>query len=355
MSFDKWQARLEGKKVKTFLQPDAEDEGYYRRPQMERQPNGRWKVLGYTAVAYFLDGNDLVGIIGDRDMTPDEVTDETLWSYVSSNPISHDWFVAVAENGMEWPDKEKWTSIVPPVRLSDNQPLPNEQSGDAPAEPEKPKLERHEELAAAIRAEIERAPKTVASVEDDAKAVGAKNKLAELRLAATKEGEALYKPIHAQYQALQKRWAAVVAPAIDEEKRLNTVVLTFRQAEKKKADEAAAAIAAEAKRKADAEFEANERAADRALARGEPAPDPVIAKEPSAPTPAPVPAAPTPTYGKRQVKAEEKKFAVINDWVAVFTHFQADTELRERLEKLATTAIRAGGTVPGATYREGFI
>lgn len=343
MSFDKWQARLRGEKVMTFLQPDAWDEGYYRRPHLERKPNGQWKILGYTAVSYFMDGNQLVGIIGDREMTEQEIGDETLWSYVVSNPIPYEWYQAVAERGEEWPDKEKWTSIVPPVETA---AAPSAETTDKPAEPAK---ERHEVLAASIRAEIEKAPKTVASAEDDAKAVGAKNRIAELRLAATKEGETLYKPIYERYKALQKRWADVIAPATTEEARLNKAVLTFREAERKKS----AAAAAEAARKAQAEFEANQRAADRAIASGAPAPEPVIAAAPPATAPAPAPV--VPSYGKRNVKEEVKKFAVIQDWCAVFAHFQTDADLRARLEKLATEAIRAGAAVPGATHREGLI
>lgn len=337
MSFSNWEARLRGETVKTFLQPDALDEGYYRKATAERQPNGQWKLLGYTPVCYFMDGNRLAGIIGGRDMTDDEVTDETLWSYVVRNPIPYEWYAAVAERGEDWPDKDRWTSVVPPQPQA-------AADADAPLEPPKP---RHEVLAAAIRAEIEKAPKTVASVEDDAKATGAKNRIAELRLAATKEGKALYEPIFKQYQALQKVWAEVIAPATAEEKRITNDVLTFREAERKKA----AAAAAEAARKAQEEFEANQRAADRAIASGAPAPEPVITAAPPADTPAPQPAAPT--YGKRQIKADLKKFAVIEDWAKVFAHFQADPELRARLEKLATDAIRAGAAVPGATHREG--
>lgn len=344
MAFENWNARLRGEEVKTFLRPDAYDEGYYRKPLVERKPNGQWKTLGYQPVAYFMDGNRLVGIIGDRDMTEQEVGDETLWSYVVTNPIPYDWYLAVTERGEEWPDKDKWTSIVPPVETA-----PAE-AADKPAEPPKP---RDEVLAAAIKIEIEAAPKTVASAADDAAASGAKNRIAELRLAATKEGEAIYKPIFAKYQAIQKRWANVIAPATAEEKRLNTAILTFRETERKKAAAAAAKAAAEAAEQQRKEFEANERAADRALARGEPAPEPVIAEAPPAAAPAPAPV--VPTYGTRKVKEEVKKFAVIEDLAAVFAHFQTDAELRARLEKLATEAIRAGGTVPGATYREGLI
>lgn len=346
MSFSNWQARLRGETVKTFLQPDALDEGYYRKPETEKLPNGRRKVLGYTPVAYFMDGNRLAGIIGGRDMTDDEVGSEELWSWVVSNPIPYDWYQAVAERGEEWPDKEKWTSVVPPVGAA-------EESG-APADADKRKKPRDQELEEAIIKEIAAAPKKIASDDDIAVATGSKNKLAELRLAAKRDGEAEYKPLYAKYKALQERWAAVMGLADTEERRIAKAILTLREEQRQAAAKAAAAAAEEARQKAQAEFEANERVADRAIARGEPAPEPQLTLQ-APPAAAPAPAPVVPTYGKRVVKEEVKKFAVIQDWVAVFTHFQADPELQARLEKLATEAIRAGTAVPGATSREGLI
>lgn len=357
MSFDKWQARLAGQKVVAWLQPDALDEGYYRKPLGEKQPNGRFKITGYLPVAYFIEGNRLVGIIGDRDMTDHEVTDETLWSYVVTNPIAYEWFQAVAERGEPWPDVEKWTSPVP-ARMSDNQPTDltadetwekiKEENNLTVAEPEKP---RHEVLAAAIKAEIEAAPKAAKTVEDANRAAGAKNKIAELRLTAAREGEAIYKPPFAEYKRLFATWDPMVKTAAAAEAGLNKMVLSFRETERKKA-EAAAAEAARIQQEQDA---ANERAAQRAIARGEVEEMPLHPPVEAAPAVPPAPAPVQPTYGKRVVKEEVKKFAVVNDFVAAFTHFKNDPELRARIEKLSTDAIRAGAVIPGVTYREGLI
>jgi hypothetical protein len=206
-------------------------------------------------------------------------------------------------------------------------------------------------LAAAIKAEIEASPKTCASEEDVAKAEGAKNKIAELRLAATKEGEAEYKPIYAQYTKLQKQWAAVVAPAAPEEKRITNMVLTFREIERKKAE----AAKAEADRKAQDEFEANQRALDRAIVSGGPAPEPVIAEPPPVVSPAPPPAA-APTYGKRRVKAEVKPHIVaVTDWQALYTTFKDTRDVKVLLLTLATAAMRAGRTIPGVKIEDSLI
>lgn len=347
MAFDKWKARLTGEKVPTFLLPDAWDEGYYRRPLVERQPNGSWKILDYVAVSYFMDGNQLIGLMHDgrpdpAEMTERELHDETLWSYVVTNPIPYEWYLAVAERGEEWPDKEKWTSVVPAIE----QPAEATADAEKPAEPPKP---RHQVLLDAIEAEGKKLLKTVTCADDEAVITGSKNKIAELRLAARREGEAEVKPLYNVYVAKRDIWSKPVKVAEELEAGIVTTVKLFRQSERIKE----AAAAAERERIQREEFEANEREADRAIARGEPAPEPVIAEAPPAAVPAPAPV--VPVYGKKTVKAEVKKFAVIEDWAKVFAHFQDDPEIRARLEKLATETIRAGGTVPGATYREGFM
>lgn len=341
MSLTKWEARLRKEKTPTFLQPDAFDEGYYRKPVVEKLPNGRWKTLDYIPVAYFMDGNRLVGLIGDlntkRDMTDDELSDEGLWSWVVANPIPYEWYEAVADHGLPWPDEAQWMSTI-------TEEVP---AGDPenPAEPAKP---RHEVLATKIKAEIDAAIKSITNEDEANKAAGSMNKLAELRLTATKEGEALYKPPFKEYKRLYDLWNPMVGDAQKTEKRLNTAILTFRESERKKA----AAAAAEAARIKQEQDEAAERAVQRSIARGEPEALPVITEAaPETPAPAPV----QPTYGSRKPREEVKKFAVIDDWSKVFAHFSTDADLRARLEKLATDAIRAGADVPGATYREGFI
>ena len=110
MSYDNWRRRLAGETITAYLQPQLEDEGYYRRPITEPvvgangQRNGQKRIIGWEPVAYFIDDGMLRGVIGDRDMAANEVTDETLWSYVCRHPIAENVYRAVAERGEPWPD-----------------------------------------------------------------------------------------------------------------------------------------------------------------------------------------------------------------------------------------------------------
>ena len=120
MSFERWRARLAGEKVVTYLQPDAEDEGYYRKPITEPklaangQRNGQKRIIGWEPVAYFIDRGKLCGVIGDRDMAINEVTDESRWSWVVRHPISEELYRAVAERDEPWPDlKQVGIDLVP--------------------------------------------------------------------------------------------------------------------------------------------------------------------------------------------------------------------------------------------------
>lgn len=369
MSFDRWRARLAGEKVQTFLQPDAEDEGYYRKPITEPklaangQRNGQKRIVGWTPVAYFIDRGKLCGVIGDRDMAINEVLDESLWSWVVRHPITEELYRAVAERGEPWPDlaqkaapEDGWQqqegeemmrgadidagnipAVNRTVTRTDNQPPPEEVIP--------PEVEHARGIDSAIGA----APTKITSEAEAAVALGSKNRIAELRLAADKAGKAIYQPPYAEYKRLHGLWTPPVARAEAAEKKLNTAILTFRENERRRL----------AKEKADADEKqrlidvANEEAAQRAIAAGRPEPAPVIAPEPAPVVQQATPIAPT--YGTRKLKEEVKKFAVINDDVEVYRHFRADADVRALLEKLTTNAIQSGATVPGATFREGLI
>lgn len=361
MSYDNWRKRLEVQKLPTVAQrraeltrlgfanmePTAADEGYYRIPITKKSENGNGKniVTGYTPVALFLDGAELVGVRdGQTEMTPNQVIDS--WTWFCSHPIPYDLYKAVAEDGEPWPDAVGIHALEvleesSGKRLSDNQP---------PAEPDKPVLPAHERFAAAIDAAISAAATLVVdSVEADAIAQGSKNRIAEIRLAGEKVGKREYEPMHAAYVEVRDRWLKPVNKASAAEKAIQTKILTFRESERRRV----AAEQAEAARVQREQDEANERAAQRAIAAGEQEMPPVVEEAPPAATPAPAPAAPT--YGTRRVKDELKKFAVITDDVEVYRHFAANADLRALLEKLATNAIRSGLTVPGATFREGLV
>jgi hypothetical protein len=128
MSYTNWTKRLAGEKVKTFVQPQPDDEGYYRKPVTEMvlgrdgKTNGQRRVIDWIPVAYFLtdpssaDGQHLAGLIGAgkhmRDMTDDETADESLWSWVCRHPIPYEMYTAVAESGESWPDLKGKPTVI---------------------------------------------------------------------------------------------------------------------------------------------------------------------------------------------------------------------------------------------------
>lgn len=346
--YDRWRERLEGKKVVAYTQPDAFDLGFYRLPVRERdlnkvgKTNGKWKTVGFKPVALFLDGNQVIGMIGDKPMTPIEV--DEMWGWIVQHPISEEVYRAVAEKGEDWPDFEPLPVGADPTRM---EPVPAADRAVTAAdniEPEQPPDVQH---ATAIDNAIAAAIKTVTNETEAAQALGSKNRIAELRLAADKAGKAIYDPIYRQYTAEQKKWSPIVARATAKEKELNTELLKFRERERQRIYAEQEAAAAK-QREID---EANQRAADRAIAAGEPEPEPIVQVDDRVFAPDPL----LPTYGSRRLKEELKKFVVIDDITAVFTRFKSDPQVIELLTKLAQKEIDAGRNVPGTHTREGLI
>jgi hypothetical protein len=345
VSWLKWEARLRGEKVLTFPQPDEEDEGYYRTLITEPgvnaktgQRNGKTiPVMWGEPVAYFMFGGKLCGVLGsNHDMTENEVTD--LWTYVVRYPISEDLYRDVAEKGKPWPD-------LPPKAVAEIPAADREvaKSDNAPIEAIPPDKMHAEAIDAAICA----APTAVKSDAEASIALGSKNRIAELRLAADKAGKAIYEPMYRTYTAEQKKWSPMIARATAKEKELNTAILSFRESERLRILKEQA----EAEQRQRELDDANARAADRAIGRGEPEHAPEVEE---VATPAPV-APIVATYGSRGLREELKKFAIIENKIAICHHFIDNPELVALLEKLATTAIRSGIIVAGTSVREGLI
>lgn len=361
MSYEKWRARLRGDKVVNFLIPDDQDEGYYRKPHGVKKSNGIMEIHGYTPVALFMVGGAIGGLWGAgadvRDMTEDELCDEGLWSWLVGNPVSYETYTAVAERGERWPDLNPVQTAASAInealkaegdgkRLAENQDAPAEGAKDAPKEPE---------TAAEFKAVIDRLvlnsleTTAVTTEEEAAVAAGTKNMIAETRLASKKKGEEAYKPHWTAYKKLHGEWTPMLAVAETEEKRLERIVLTFRQ---KKRETDAAQAAQEQQRQAQEE-EANQRAADRAISQGEEPPPPVVEPTPPKPPEAQKPVAPT--YGTRTIKEEEKTFTTIEDEAKVCAFYRGSPELVAVLHTLIDRSLKKGEAVPGITTRKGLV
>lgn len=377
MSFTNWRKRLEAAKLPTvaerraaisalkinFSQPGMEDEGYYRRPITEAatgadgKTNGQRRVIGWEAVAYFIDRGKLCGVIGDRDMAINEVTDEGLWSWVVSNPISEEVYRAV-ERGEPWPEFANdmrapiQDGIINAIAKEEISPVLDriiDRSHNQPAEEVLPLDVQH---ATAIDAAIGAALKKVTSETEAAQAAGSMNRIAELRLANDKAGKAKYEPMYREYQAEQKKWTPATARAVAKEKELKTEILTFRESERKRI----AKEQAEADEKQRLADEANARAADRAIASGSPEQPPEVVEVEQPKPLAPVQA----TYrapGQRAALKEVESWHLdeVTDYDAVYVYFKNNEALRATLKTLATAAVKLGQTVPGTKTHHGLI
>lgn len=332
MSYDYWKAALAGEKPKMFV--DHPECGFYRMAIKTRDAKGNNKRTGWKPVAIFRDGDApiVVGRVNDHEVVGDELNE--IWSYVAGNPISEETYRAVAEEGKPWPDE---LTAVPAanreVSKSDNAA---------------PEVLTDIDHAAAIDTAIGAALKAVTNETEAAQALGSKNRIAELRLAADKAGKAIYEPMYRVYTAEQKKWSPIIARATAAEKEINTTILTFREKERQRiAAEQAKAEAAQ--REID---EANERAAQRSIAAGLPEEAPEVVEIEVPATPAPL----APTYGSRKLKEElHTILEAVTDYDAVYNFLKAEPKVKALLLELATAKVRAGFTVPGTTTREGLI
>lgn len=331
-----WQAALAGEKPRAIV--DQCELGFYRKGVYERNAKGNNKRVGWTPVAVFMDGDIMTARIGNeadgRDVTGDALGE--LWSYIAGNSISEETYRAVSR-GEPWPDALSAKREVPAanrdVAKDDNAP---------------PDVLPEVAHATAIDNAISAAIKKVTNETEAAQALGSKNRIAELRLAADKVGKSLYQPRYQEYQRLYGIWNPPVKRAEAKEKELNTAILTFRESERKRiAKEQADADAKQ--REIDA---ANERAAQRAIAAAEPEPPPIVeAIEQPAPM-API----APTYGSRKLKEEVHQILEsVTDFDAVYQFLKNEPKVKALLTELAAAKVKAGFVVPGVVTREGLI
>lgn len=356
ISYNNWKARLEGAKVPTHDgDPDA---GFYRMPVRSPRSEGN-AIIGWRPVAYFYATHEarMVGVIDDRDMTDNEVTD--LWTYVCAYPVPEEVYRDVTEDGKPWPagliGEPKRAAPKPKANGNTASPaaVPTATAGRSVTKTDNQPPEALPEDVV-LRERIENAKRVAegyAGIGDDeaaAKAAGAKNLLNELKAKAETAKEIEYRPHKLAADAVANKWNPIIRIA---EAAAKATDIEIRKWEQKKRD-LAAKLAAEAAAKARAIEEANRRAADRAIANGAPEPAPVVAPPP--PPPPPPKATVQATYG-RAVSVREKTFVVIENLDEVYAHFKANAEVIDLLTKLAQRDIDAGLKVPGTTTRTGVI
>lgn len=322
-SFTWWQNALKGERGP--IDADNPKAGFYRSKAKD-------KSLHAVAIWYDSNSGELRYQQDGRDV--DDLRARERWPHDSKRPISEETFWAFRDTGV-WPDiAEMVPAANRDVSASDN------------AEPDDTPLDQQH--ATLIDNAIAAALTKVTTESEAAQALGSKNRIAELRLAADKEGRAIYEPIYRQYTTVQKLWTPIVKRAATAEDNLNTAILTFRESERVRI----AKEQAEAEERQRLLGEANARAADRAIAAGEPEQPPEIEEVPLPASPSPL----APTYGTRKLKEElHTILESITDYDAVYAFLKAEPKVRVLLFELATAKIKAGFTVPGTTTRQGLI
>lgn len=331
-----WQDSLAGLKPKMFT--DDPQLGFYRKPIKERNAKGNNKRVGWAPVAIFMADGAMIARVGTedggKDLTGDDLNE--IWSYVAGNAISEGNYREVARHGKKWWDEQS----PPEIPAADRDVA---QDDNAP-----PQVLTDKDHAAAIDNAISAALKTVTNEAEAAQALGSKNRIAELRLAADKAGKAFYDPPFREYKRLHGLWSPMVARADTAEKALQKVILTFREKERQRI--AAEQAATDARQREN--DEANERAAQRSIAAGisEQPPEVVEIEKPVAAAPI------VATYGSRGLKEEMKTFLdAVTDFDQVYAYFKNTAEVKTFLIALATAAVKSGKTVPGTTTRQGLI
>lgn len=370
-----WKARLAGQTVKTYLQPQLEDAGYYRKPLSEKDPSGNGKniVKGWEPVALWVDNSALCGLIGAgdaiRDLSEHELAGEELWSWICRNPISYSLYQAVAEAGEPWPD-------APEVQLANTMPeaVPaanREVTRNDNAPPEEDKRPAYVIAAEAIdNARGVADTFEVTDLKTAEQGLGIVNRLAELRLKAKRDGEEEYKPHYNKYKALLDAWKPPIDRCETSEKNLTARINSWKRAEEKRLKEENAKAEVERKRLADEaeakrleEEERIARAADRAIANGIPPAEqeaPVVEEPPISLQAAlntslsnkPTVVALAPTYGKRKLRPTAPEVIVeITDYDKVYEFFKNTEAVRACLMLLAKASVKVNVPVPGVTSR----
>lgn len=262
------------------------------------------------------DGN-LVALVDGKEADPAEV-----WSYVCRFPITEEWY-RNRMAGQPWPDEDTAVtdSLAPPPTGHNNPPTD---------ESEIIKGQIDAAMAGAAR---------YAEITDDATAAQAQSlraRLNELSGTADKRREVLKRPHLEAGRAVDELWNPMVKAAKAAADAIARA-LGAHETRKQREIDRLAAIAEEARIKA-------ERERVKAEAAGRPAPAP--------PPPAPVPDAPAPAtkiagaYG-RAASVKDVKRATVTDQTALYPFLATHKELIELMGKLAQRAVDAGLNPPG--------
>ena len=324
--YNYWKAKMGLNYPPEYGEPQSYEDspcaGFYRKGVYEKVPDKRPKRVGWQPVAIFPDGEQLLAMVGNISVVPDKIVN--LWTFVCGNPITEEWYRAVAERGEGWPDSHDAAPALP-----DEPQPPAEQS---PAE----------KIAATVKADVALIAKYTAIDSDEmaSKARSLQNKLLDSRSEAAKAYDAANRPLLDKQKALREVWFPIRDAADAGSKALATAMGGWE--DKKRAFLKFAQEAADKAAREHAE------AARKAEAANQPPPPPPAEVKPNVPAPS----AQIRGGAGRAASVKLEKFVTEIDAEKVFQSFKTNAEVVELLTALAQKAIRAGLDVPGAKWEE---
>ena len=315
-----WQKRLAGEKIPTY-ESDV-DVGFYRKRNKDKET----KAVTWEPVAFWMDGEELAGRIGNRDLTADQCV--ALWTWVVAYPITEEEYRRVAEQGLPWSDAHT------PAPKAKNAPAASPAPANAVSEPTL--SEQIEKLAAGAS--------QYAKIEDDGTAKRAQSlraSLTELAGKADKARAAEKEPHLEAGRKVDAQWMPIVKLAKDTAATIRSAMEAWENEKRR-----IARLAAEKAERERLEFERQRREAE---ARNAPPPPPPVAPPP--------PNTPPPS---EQIRGAVGRAAAVSVWhevivddeSAAYAALKGDAELSALIKKLAQKKTDAGMTVAGTHTEE---
>lgn len=315
-----WQKRLAGEKIPTY-ESDV-DVGFYRKRNKDKET----KAITWEPVAFWMDGEELAGRIGNRDLTADQCV--ALWTWVVAYPITEEEYRRVAEQGLPWSDAHT------PAPKAKNAPAASPAPANAVSEPTL--SEQIEKLAAGAS--------QYAKIEDDGTAKRAQSlraSLTELAGKADKARAAEKEPHLEAGRKVDAQWMPVVKLAKDTAATIRSAMEAWENEKRR-----IARIAAEKAERERLEFERQRREAE--VKNAPPPPPPVAPPPPNTPPPS------------EQIRGAVGRAAAVSVWhevivddeAAAYAALKGDAELSALIKKLAQKKTDAGMTVAGTHTEE---
>lgn len=311
--FQFWRDALAGKKPE--IHADAPQSGYYRM----RDGKGG----AYLPVAIWAVSGKQVCRVGSRTVDPSDV-----WTYCAGNPVSKDDAKHAFETG-------SWPGDAPDI---------GHNSGDLSL------AEQIKDYAAMALSWLKNS-----GVKDKTSADMAANyraKLNELKKEADSARTTEKAPHLAKAREVDDKWRVPIAEAGDAAEEIRAALTAFMVAEEKRLK-----AEAEAKRKAEEERLAKERARIEAERAKRMEDDPALAMLDDEPELPMVPSEPEPVKvqagGQRGRKTGLRSVTVydITDYDAALAHVKSHPDVVAAVEKVARAQAKAGADVPGVTAR----